>query len=66
MGDDEGSSQMLLCRHCGDVIGMYEPLIVQTSTERRETSLTAEPRLPIETAAFYHRACYEHAGGGVS
>lgn len=49
-----------LCRFCGDVIGVYEPLIVLREGEARETSRAARHgRLCGE---LYHRACYQLRG----
>jgi hypothetical protein len=51
-------AKALTCAHCGDVIGVYEPLVVHTDDEIRETSLAAEGDLALTPAAHYHRACY--------
>jgi hypothetical protein len=49
----------LICRHCGDVIGSYEPVVVVRDDGcSRETSRVAEPDLPSLTPEIYHRACY--------
>jgi len=50
------------CQHCGDVNGMYEPLVLLTESGRRETSLAAEPDLTVALSPVYHRACSAHAG----
>jgi hypothetical protein len=57
-----GNTRTLTCAHCGDVIGVYEPLIVQLDGEVRETSLAAEGDLPSAAAAHYHEACYAARG----
>jgi hypothetical protein len=45
------------CRLCGEVIGVYEPLVAFTSSGSRTTSRAAEPELdPADT--YYHRLCY--------
>jgi hypothetical protein len=48
----------LLCAVCGDVIGVYEPIVVIDRGIARDTSLAKEPLL---TAAgqerIVHRAC---------
>ena len=49
---------MLRCTHCGDVIGVYEPLILTGDGEIRETSLAAEGDVLLERGAHYHRGCY--------
>jgi hypothetical protein len=46
------------CEHCGDVIGVYEPVVVRTAASVRETSRAAEPDLPAAHAQHYHRDCY--------
>jgi hypothetical protein len=48
----------LTCAHCGDVIGVYEPLVLTGDGEVRETSLAAERDVALARAAHYHRACY--------
>ena len=48
----------LTCVHCGDVIGVYEPLILAGDGEIRETSLAAERDVVLARSAHYHRACY--------
>ena len=48
---------MLRCTHCGDVIGVYEPLVMLTHQEVRETSYAAQPDLPSR-GEYYHRACH--------
>jgi len=50
------------CQHCGDVIGIYEPLVLLSESGRRETSLAAEPELSGAPSPAYHRACSMHAG----
>lgn len=50
-------SDRLRCRRCGDVIGVYEPLIVFVEGQPRETSRLAEPQ--AGALECYHRACYE-------
>jgi hypothetical protein len=49
------------CRQCGDVIGIYEPLVLLTATGGRETSLAAEPELSDAPSPVYHRACTTHS-----
>ena len=53
------SFQALRCRHCGDVIGVYEPLVLRVGGEVRETSRAAESNLPLAHAEHYHRACHD-------
>ena len=52
-------TEPLRCACCGDVIGVYEPLIALAGGRARETSLAAEA-VPAEGRAdCYHRACYD-------
>jgi len=52
--------EVLRCRSCGDVIGVYEPLIAVVAGRSRETSRAAE-RVPgpAALAECYHAGCYE-------
>jgi hypothetical protein len=47
------------CGHCGEVIGVYEPLVVEAGSRVRDASLTKEPQLMASDARLFHRACYE-------
>ena len=51
----------LHCRHCDDLIGTYEPMVVQTASGPRHTALAAEPGLMQTELPCFHRACYAHA-----
>lgn len=51
------------CEHCGDVIGVYEPLVVGGDAGCRTTSLAAEPALGDAEVSCLHLACAE-AGAG--
>ena len=50
------------CNLCGEVIGVYEPLIVAVSGETtRETSQAAEREIASRPGKHYHLACWnEH------
>jgi hypothetical protein len=48
----------LHCRRCREIIGIYEPMIVQVGEQIRETSRAADESSPIEGAAHYHRDCH--------
>jgi hypothetical protein len=48
----------LRCHVCDDVIGAYEPMIVQGEAAIRRTSRAAEPGLTRFGAAHYHEECY--------
>jgi hypothetical protein len=47
------------CSHCGDVIGVYEPLVAVAQGRARETSLAAETLPAANNGDCYHRACYD-------
>jgi hypothetical protein len=49
------------CRHCEDVIGVYEPMVLETPHGPRHTSLAAEPDLYGSADRSFHRACYLRA-----
>jgi hypothetical protein len=46
------------CQGCGEVIGVYEPVIAYDGSGARTTSRAAEPDLRANAAAYYHRDCY--------
>jgi hypothetical protein len=46
------------CRRCGDIIGVYEPLVVCDEQDARITSRAAEPDVQAGGTTHYHRACY--------
>lgn len=48
----------MVCDHCSGIIGVYEPVIVVTDGDARETSRAAEPRIAAEAHERYHRSCY--------
>ena len=51
------------CRHCGEPIGVYEPLIALVEGRAHETSRAAGHRSDDRDADCYHRACYESRQG---
>jgi hypothetical protein len=53
-----GDRDTFRCKHCGDLIGVYEPLVVCAKGSVRTTSRAAEPDLDARDATSYHRACY--------
>lgn len=55
-------NRFLTCDECGDVIGVYEPLVVVADDEALETSQAACPEVAA-TGARYHRACYAERVG---
>jgi hypothetical protein len=52
-------SDRLCCHHCGEVIGVYEPLIRLLAGHAYETSRALEPDTTSRVGDCYHRACYE-------
>jgi hypothetical protein len=48
------------CHQCGDVIGMYEPLITLVDGQPRETSRAVAQSTAVVGEECYHRACYAH------
>jgi len=46
----------LRCTRCGDVIGVYEPLVILTDGQAYETSLAVRPDLSPH-GEYYHRDC---------
>jgi hypothetical protein len=52
------------CELCGEVIGVYEPLIYAHANGVRESSRAADPGLSASAAgSLYHAACYEPSPG---
>jgi hypothetical protein len=52
------------CELCGDVIGVYEPLIHAHGNGVRASSRAADPSLSVGTSgSLYHAACYESSAG---
>ncbi len=52
-------SDALRCHHCGDVIGVYEPLITLVGGRTHETSRARET--DGLSGDCYHRACFATA-----
>lgn len=53
----------LLCHHCRDVIGVYEPVVlVDDAGGVRETAAAAERGLALLPGLRFHRACFAAAG----
>jgi hypothetical protein len=57
---------LVRCQTCGDVIGVYEPIVLVEPPGRRETSLAAEPELRDSAPACHHRACADDLGGSLA
>jgi len=47
------------CRDCGDVVGVYEPLVHVFDEISRRTSIAAEPDVRRAAGDCYHAGCYE-------
>jgi len=45
------------CCYCGQIVGVYEPLVMFDRGQARETSRALAGRLPL-TARYFHRDCY--------
>jgi hypothetical protein len=56
-------NRKLRCHHCDDVIGVYEPMIVLTDGQARNTSRAAEPDERGSRGECYHRACFTQVHG---
>jgi hypothetical protein len=52
-------ANLIRCRHCGEVIGVYEPLVAVEGESSRESSLAREPSLASAPTAHYHRNCHQ-------
>jgi hypothetical protein len=48
----------LMCDHCADVIGAYEPMVFVIDGHARPTSKAAEPAVGSEPGDRYHESCY--------
>jgi hypothetical protein len=53
----------VICRHCDEVIGAYEPLVVMAEGEARETSRAAEPCVGGSAGELFHAACFREVRG---
>jgi hypothetical protein len=56
--------ERFLCERCGDMIGVYEPLVMCNHDTVRSTSRAAEPELQAADNAYYHRDCYAASESG--
>jgi hypothetical protein len=50
--------QPMKCGRCGDVIGVYEPLVLLAAGQARTSSAAAEPQIGDGAGELFHRACY--------
>jgi hypothetical protein len=51
------------CPACGDVLGVYEPIVHVLGTHARRTSRAAEPSVSSSEGQCYHLGCYERLVG---
>jgi hypothetical protein len=63
-GQQRDAIEFFRCRACGEVIGVYEPLIVHERNGTRTTARAAEPDLKASGSTHYHRDCYVSAAHG--
>jgi hypothetical protein len=56
-------SDVLRCQCCGEVIGVYEPLVRLLDGCAHESSRALEPGGSKRDGEHYHRACYERLDG---
>jgi hypothetical protein len=49
------------CNWCGDVIGVYDPLVHVTGETARRTSRAVEPEIADVAGCIYHAECYQLA-----
>jgi hypothetical protein len=61
MADGNEDQQRLRCARCGDVIGVYEPLVLVEAHGSRPTSYAAEPELIRAAGELFHRNCHTQA-----
>jgi len=61
LSQDSGSEhgQPLRCAACGDVVGVYEPLVEVLDGLPRRTSRGSEPDVCRSGGECYHVACFE-------
>lgn len=51
------------CAYCGEIVGVYEPMVVLLPSGSRATSRAAEVELTDVPEASFHEACFERARG---
>jgi len=60
--ENDSMDEVWRCARCGDVIGVYEPLVIVDENGARHVSRAAEPQLSREQGVpHYHRTCYDAA-----
>jgi hypothetical protein len=55
-------NEVTRCAHCGEVIGVYEPLVALVDGRASESSLVAEPACDRDADACFHRECFLELG----
>lgn len=58
MSSASHSTERATCRHCRDVIGMYEPMVVLLDGEALLTSRAAAEGDVPHDARRYHESCF--------
>jgi hypothetical protein len=61
MAASRNHEEPLRCARCGDVIGIYEPLVLVEGLGQRLTSRAAEPEVMHTPGDFFHGACHTAA-----
>jgi hypothetical protein len=61
MGVAEIEPALPRCERCGDVIGVYDPLVHVAGETARRTSRAAEPDVTNLAGRVYHDQCYQLA-----
>lgn len=56
----------MTCDSCGEVIGVYEPMVAVVGGRAWETSRAAEPATGAELGELYHRVCFHERLGKTS
>lgn len=54
---------VLHCEHCGEVIGVYEPMVAVEGARERVSSLALEPLPHTPGMRCFHRECFPAAAG---
>lgn len=60
----ESAHALPRCARCGDVIGVYDPLVHVAGETARGTSRAAEPDIATLAGRIYHDECYRLATYG--
>jgi hypothetical protein len=60
------SKQTPRCRHCEEVIGMYEPVVTLVEGTPLRTSRLAAPAGQLASWPCFHSDCFEESESGPS